>query len=1476
MKSCGVSLATAAAAAAAAFGDEEKKMAAGKASGESEEASPSLTAEEREALGGLDSRLFGFVRFHEDGARTKALLGKAVRCYESLILKAEGKVESDFFCQLGHFNLLLEDYPKALSAYQRYYSLQSDYWKNAAFLYGLGLVYFHYNAFQWAIKAFQEVLYVDPSFCRAKEIHLRLGLMFKVNTDYESSLKHLQLALVDCNPCTLSNAEIQFHIAHLYETQRKYHSAKEAYEQLLQTENLSAQVKATVLQQLGWMHHTIDLLGDKAAKENCAIQYLQKSLEADPNSGQSWYFLGRCYSSIGKVQDAFISYRQSIDKSEASADTWCSIGVLYQQQNQPMDALQAYICAVQLDHGHAAAWMDLGTLYESCNQPQDAIKCYLNATRSKSCSNTSALAARIKYLQAQLCNLPQGSLQNKTKLLPSIEEAWSLPIPAELTSRQGAMNTAQQACKPHHPNTEPVLGLSQTPISQQSLPLHTIPSSQVDGLSSPAKRKRTSSPTKNTSDNWSSGHAVSHPPVQQPSHSWCLPPQKLQVRQTGVAQVRSTGIPNGPAADSSLPTNSVSGQQPPLALTRVPSASQPGVRPACPGQPLANGPFSAGHAPCSTRMLGSTDTLLIGNNHITGSGSNGNVPYPQRNALTLPHNRTNLTSSAEEPWKNQLSNSTQGLHKGQSSHLAGPNGERPLSSTGPSQHLQAAGSGIQNQNGHPTLPSNSVTQGAALNHLSSHTATSGGQQGITLTKESKPSGNTSTVPDTSRHTGETPNSTASVEGLPNHVHQVTADAVCSPSHGDSKSPGLLSSDNPQLSALLMGKANNNVGTGTCDKVNNIHPAVHTKTDNSVASSPSSAISTATPSPKSTEQTTTNSVTSLNSPHSGLHTINGEGMEESQSPVKTDLLLISHKPSPQIIPSMSVSIYPSSAEVLKACSSHCWQHFPQWPTTWNLGKNGLSNSSILLDKCPPPRPPSSPYPPLPKDKLNPPTPSIYLENKRDAFFPPLHQFCTNPNNPVTVIRGLAGALKLDLGLFSTKTLVEANNEHMVEVRTQLLQPADENWDPTGTKKIWHCESNRSHTTIAKYAQYQASSFQESLREENEKRSHHKEHSDSESTSSDNSGRRRKGPFKTIKFGTNIDLSDDKKWKLQLHELTKLPAFVRVVSAGNLLSHVGHTILGMNTVQLYMKVPGSRTPGHQENNNFCSVNINIGPGDCEWFVVPEGYWGVLNDFCEKNNLNFLMGSWWPNLEDLYEANVPVYRFIQRPGDLVWINAGTVHWVQAIGWCNNIAWNVGPLTACQYKLAVERYEWNKLQSVKSIVPMVHLSWNMARNIKVSDPKLFEMIKVFSLSLKFRRKSALEIISSSLSVQMENMSLRFRGELREFSNFKYCLLRTLKQCQTLREALIAAGKEIIWHGRTKEEPAHYCSICEVEVFNLLFVTNESISRKTYVVHCQDCARKTSRNLDNFVVLEQYKMEDLMQVYDQFTLAPPLPSSSS
>ncbi len=82
----------------------------------------------------------------------------------------------------------------------------------------------------------------------------------------------------------------------------------------------------------------------------------------------------------------------------------------------------------------------------------------------------------------------------------------------------------------------------------------------------------------------------------------------------------------------------------------------------------------------------------------------------------------------------------------------------------------------------------------------------------------------------------------------------------------------------------------------------------------------------------------------------------------------------------------------------------------------------------------------------------------------------------------------------------------------------------------------------------------------------------------------------------------------RWKLQLQELLKLPAFMRVSSNMNMLSHVGHSILGMNTVQLYMKVPGSRTPGqcthththtHTHTRGICAFESSLTLTNFLWF-------------------------------------------------------------------------------------------------------------------------------------------------------------------------------------------------------------------------------------------------------------------------------------
>ncbi|KAI0227666.1 Lysine-specific demethylase 6A [Lamellibrachia satsuma] len=549
----------------------------------------------------FDSRMFGYLKLDgQDNSDQKKLIIKTIGCIDKALvgMRREGpnkeaigkrsEVNAKLYCILGHLHLLLSDFAKALSAYQRYYDLDKTSWEDVTFLYGLAIVYFHYNAYKWglvctptrdrvtssdleATKAFQQVLYVEPGFLRASEVHIHLGLIFLVNGDCETSLKHFRLALNDSSPCSISKFEVQFHIAHVYVLQDKPQAAKQAYEQLLNLADLPQTLRANTLQQLDkkkatnklelleasskladvekatnklelleasskladvekatnklelleasskladvekatnklelleasskladvekatnklelleasskladveisrkktkslcahkaaeveshivkkffmseqycWLYHTESSLGDGQVRAAHAIQLIQKSLEADPTSGQSWYFLGRCFSAIGKVHDAFVSYRHSIDKSEASADTWCSIGVLYQQQSQPMDALQAYICAVQLEKDHTAAWTDLGILYESCSQLEDALTCYKNAAKDTKDVNPT-LTNRIKVLQQQVAAIPLQRTPKPSKTLPSIQEAWSLPIPAELTSRQGA-NTQQQ------------------------------------------------------------------------------------------------------------------------------------------------------------------------------------------------------------------------------------------------------------------------------------------------------------------------------------------------------------------------------------------------------------------------------------------------------------------------------------------------------------------------------------------------------------------------------------------------------------------------------------------------------------------------------------------------------------------------------------------------------------------------------------------------------------------------------------------------------------------------------------------------------------------------------------------------------------------------------------------------------------------------------------------------------------------------
>ena len=76
-------------------------------------------------------------------------------------------------------------------------------------------------------------------------------------------------------------------------------------------------------------------------------------------------------------------------------------------------------------------------------------------------------------------------------------------------------------------------------------------------------------------------------------------------------------------------------------------------------------------------------------------------------------------------------------------------------------------------------------------------------------------------------------------------------------------------------------------------------------------------------------------------------------------------------------------------------------------------------------------------------------------------------------------------------------------------------------------------------------------------------------------------------------------------------------------------------------------------------FWIQNSSWGSEDGKQSTMQNGWWHQLNTanviVSHRNGTNFLHGSWWPDLQELFDEGVPVYRFLQKPGDLVWVNSG-----------------------------------------------------------------------------------------------------------------------------------------------------------------------------------------------------------------------------
>ena len=377
--------------------------------------------------------------------------------------------------------------------------------------------------------------------------------------------------------------------------------------------------------------------------------------------------------------------------------------------------------------------------------------------------------------------------------------------------------------------------------------------------------------------------------------------------------------------------------------------------------------------------------------------------------------------------------------------------------------------------------------------------------------------------------------------------------------------------------------------------------------------------------------------------------------------------------------------------------------------------------------------------------------------------------------ICIIRGLVKAIGFDVDLFNGDHILKGDNSTFaLEVRDQ---PANVQGDSN-----WLFRSTPATSTLGEYIKYQDAI--EPL-------------DGSAPTLKASSGK------ENLKFGTNLDLSDSKRWAEQLREIAKLPAFLKLKKHGDLLNRIGYKVYGMNTVQMYLKIKGARTPAHQENNNFVSGNLSLGPGQCEWFSVDIQYQEQMKTLCTQRKVNYLSGSWWPNLEDLEAAGIPFKRFIQEPGDFVYTNMGTIHWVQALGRCQNVAWNIGPMSGPQLRLAWERYHELRLQKEQSLVPMHRVTWGLVnfrkKTSKFDDLFVQEIMEKATLSLENQKAVVAGLEQQKVKVHRS----RFTSE--QLNQHIVC-------AECLDEPWNTFYLEV--HPTNSEKEAHiYCTACAVIV---------------------------------------------------------------
>ncbi|CAD8053502.1 unnamed protein product [Paramecium primaurelia] len=153
----------------------------------------------------------------------------------------------------------------------------------------------------------------------------------------------------------------------------------------------------------------------------------------------------------------------------------------------------------------------------------------------------------------------------------------------------------------------------------------------------------------------------------------------------------------------------------------------------------------------------------------------------------------------------------------------------------------------------------------------------------------------------------------------------------------------------------------------------------------------------------------------------------------------------------------------------------------------------------------------------------------------------------------------------------------------------------------------------------------------------------------------------------------------------------------------LSYLRTRITNVNQLSINIMSPGSWQGIKQEPGAINLLNLNHGPGDCLWIVIDQEH---IEKLLQKER-HFILeeGNQYLQRDILKKYDIPYKRFIQKPGDLIILGAGSFYQIECLSTAITTGWSFLAMNSYSYQQMMRRQMINIKYQIKSILPLKNL---------------------------------------------------------------------------------------------------------------------------------------------------------------------------